>query len=746
MKRSTIGAVFVLAAWVAAPTGLYAQSAETKKLSAEVKRRYLSLQRFMGQLLETIEAQRSESGRLETAMKRSRELKVVARLETIRRHLQRGKLRDALEEEKIAERDLARILRILKGQDETEWLREQNDRLDGLREGLERLERLVGAQEETRDATQNLIDQQSGESGESNPSTPSPQELAERQQQVEAETDQLARKLQRDSDQFRVEQAPQESSLERKIDERGESAEQPEGSQPQGQQPQGQQPEGQQPQGQQPEGQQPQGQQPEGQQPQGQQPQGQQPQGQQPQGQQPQGQQPQGQQPEGQQPQGQQPQGQQPQGQQPQGQEPQGQQPQQDSQRQQRAQEQAQQLRRASQNMRQASERLDAENLEAALEDQEEALERLRQAEEEVRDDVEELEELQREEVAQLVTGKLYSMLAEQQLITEETRALHEELGEGDSASTAEEEELARLAHEEETRSLARRERALVADSADIARILGEEQSSIVAPEILRRIDDDLENVARRLDAGHAGDLTQLVQSDIEIAIEELIEAIDPSKDENRKDPEGEGRDRPEGQPPPEDEEEQDEEQQGQQPSGEQAQLISPLQEIRMLISAQRRVRARTERLHALGVLPEADKEPESEDAELAAEQAQRISDAQNSLGEVTSGLIEKYPIIDQFLLGITPEELAEQAAEEAGELDEFRERVELEGIPDESLDDESSPDEDFEKSESASDIESERGRREASSSEESTSSEESGSTEESESAADEGTENDRAN
>ena len=78
-----------------------------------------------------------------------------------------------------------------------------------------------------------------------------------------------------------------------------------------------------------------------------------------------------------------------------------------------------------------------------------------------------------------------------------------------------------------------------------------------------------------------------------------------------------------------------------------------------MLISAQRRVRARTARWNELGVLPagKAGKKPGSaesrKDQELRSDQAKRLSEAQEALGGLTDDLIRKYPIIDQFLLGM---------------------------------------------------------------------------------------------
>ena len=91
----------------------------------------------------------------------------------------------------------------------------------------------------------------------------------------------------------------------------------------------------------------------------------------------------------------------------------------------------------------------------------------------------------------------------------------------------------------------------------------------------------------------------------------------------------------------------------------DQRDLITPVMELRMLISAQRRVRARTARWNELGVLPEGKTGSKpgagkaGRDQELREDQAKRLSEAQDALGGLTDDLIRKYPIIDQFLLGM---------------------------------------------------------------------------------------------
>ena len=415
---------------------------EQKDLAGEVERRFLRLISLMGKLL-TKEEELQESGRLQQALVRSRELKIVPRLEHIRDLLKKKALEDALEEEIFAEKDLQRILLILQGEDEAQKLREDTDAIREITEQLERLQRITGDQEENIEDTQQELGGREGERGNN--------AAGER---GEEENDRLARR---------------EQDLQRKTRRLADELEREAGRNQQGQQ-------------------------------------GQQQQGQQQQGQQQQGQQQQGQQQEGQQQEGQQQQGQQ------------QQRRQQQSRPQQRQQETLEALRRAERNMQDAAQRLEAENLEGALEDQEDALAELNRTEDQLRQERERLEQERREKVTSVVSARLYTLLAAQQLIGKETSELEKQRkllpddGKRSTFGVAE-------AFDFAGRSLARRERSLATDADDILRVLTEDASSVVAPEILRRVIADLENVSGRLDESDTGPLVQVLQQDVEISL-----------------------------------------------------------------------------------------------------------------------------------------------------------------------------------------------------------------------------------
>jgi hypothetical protein len=183
-----------------------------------------------------------------------------------------------------------------------------------------------------------------------------------------------------------------------------------------------------------------------------------------------------------------------------------------------------------------------------------------------------------------------------------------------------------------DSKNLARRERSIGADADDVIRILEEEGTTLIAPPILRRVKDDLENAAGLLDRAETGATTRAIQIDVETALKELIDALRPPNPRPRSGSQG-----------------------GQ--AGRRRSLITPAMEVRMLAAAQRRIRERTERLDQ--VAP-----PER------AEQAAKVAETEKALGELATKVIEKYPDIDPFILGADNEDEIGPETPEAPEKD----------------------------------------------------------------------------
>ena len=223
----------------AAPEDPVQLDREKKDLAAEVERRFLRLISLMGKLLSK-EEELEESGRLQQALDRSRELKIVPRLEKIRELLEKKALEDALEEEVFAEKDLQRILLILQGEDEAQRIREESDAIRDITEQLERLQRLRGDQQENLDDTEDSLE--GGRDGEARQNREGEQGnrendlLSRRERDLQRKTRQLADELEREAG-------------------RNQQGQQQQGQQQQGREQQGQQQQGREQQGQQQQGQ-----------------------------------------------------------------------------------------------------------------------------------------------------------------------------------------------------------------------------------------------------------------------------------------------------------------------------------------------------------------------------------------------------------------------------------------------------------------------------------------------------------
>lgn len=420
--------------------------------------------------------------------------------------------------------------------------------------------------------------------------------------------------------------------------------------------------------------------------------------------------------------------------------------------------------------MQGAAQRLDAGNLQGAEQDQQEALEALQQAQEELDQQAQDEEAENSEEIARKVMGKLRAMLLEQEVVISETGgadaargaldgspaetstpgapattpgesrggSLEASPGEGGAAersrkSAAEtrssdpsdpshpsgssnppdaesftgprtREEL-----EEETRSLARRERSLGADALEVRELLETEGSSHVTPAILERVEEDLEAAARLLDQGDTGALVQTIEKDVADALRGILDSIKPpgSASRRRRQQQQQG---------------QQQQQQGQSPKPK---LVSLLAELKLLRASQGRIRERTARIDAVltreplphegartssgdgsgassedptrgaggneeegkldrgetGLPAEApgtgdaavaqSDDPRQPEGDSAVERASRrreeiltqmetLAAAQKKLAELLRAFIEEYPVIDPLLLGADPNEVME--------------------------------------------------------------------------------------
>lgn len=221
------------------------------------------------------------------------------------------------------------------------------------------------------------------------------------------------------------------------------------------------------------------------------------------------------------------------------------------------------QLQKARDEMQQAIEELQKNRLDKASQEQEAALAELAKAKEQLEEILRQLREEERELVLVAMEARLRDLLGRQVTIFNATVGL---------ASVPEADRTDR--QRGRAIELSRQEDELAVDSLKALTLLKDEGSSIAFPQALSQIHHDLQSVARRLEIGEVGELTQAIQRDIIEALEELVEAfrkeIEKSKDKKQ-------------QP-----------QEQQQMQEQEKQLVDKIAELKLLRSQQFRVNRRT--------------------------------------------------------------------------------------------------------------------------------------------------------
>lgn len=189
-----------------------------------------------------------------------------------------------------------------------------------------------------------------------------------------------------------------------------------------------------------------------------------------------------------------------------------------------------QSVKEAVPHQQKAAEKLDQKKPHDATKEQEKALERLKQAKQDLEDALEQLRKEQQEEMLAALEARFAAMLAKQIEIDKQTNAL-------DSAgkenwSRAQQLELAD----------ASKQQKWVGDEADTAlKILKEDGTTIVVPQIIEQVRDDALDVSRRLGEADTGSDVRQVQENIVATLQELLEAVKEMQKKNESESNGGG-------------------------------------------------------------------------------------------------------------------------------------------------------------------------------------------------------------
>jgi hypothetical protein len=256
------------------------------------------------------------------------------------------------------------------------------------------------------------------------------------------------------------------------------------------------------------------------------------------------------------------------------------------------------QVEHAAQEMQQAADRLGGQQPGAATQNQEAALEQLQRAFDELDDALRQVRREETEETLAALETRLRNMLTRERRILQTVSALDEK-GVADWTRV----DRLRLAEAAET------QRSVHDECETTLRILVDEGSTVIVPELIRQMATDMAVVARRLERSETSAATQDLLTDIIALLEELLEAVERKREADAQ--------RGDQEPPP-----------GDQPRP----LLPSSAELKLLRSAQLRVNERTRALAASRRASDPDH----------AESLERLSQRQRHLAELTRRMNER--------------------------------------------------------------------------------------------------------
>lgn len=180
----------------------------------------------------------------------------------------------------------------------------------------------------------------------------------------------------------------------------------------------------------------------------------------------------------------------------------------------------APQVGRAAQDMQQAADRLGEGQPGAAKQDQRSALEQLQQALDALDDALRQVRREEREETLAALEARFRSMLTREQQVREVVVTLDEKGV--DNWSRVDE---LQLAESVET------QQGVNEDCQATLRILLDEGTTVIVPELMRQVMVDMADVSARLDRSDTSAETQRVLSDIIAVLEEILEEIERKRE-----------------------------------------------------------------------------------------------------------------------------------------------------------------------------------------------------------------------
>ena len=162
-----------------------------------------------------------------------------------------------------------------------------------------------------------------------------------------------------------------------------------------------------------------------------------------------------------------------------------------------------------------------------AVPEQDEALDRMKQGKEELEDALAQARRRLQEELLRALEERIATILAHQKRISGATRVLHQQ-----AAGAYPPPRAVRL----KAGKLGKQEGDLAGEARLALRLLTEEGSTVVIPEIMRTVIDDLLLLAERLGEHRTGPVTQDLQREVEELLSTVLEAIKEAREKQNQD------------------------------------------------------------------------------------------------------------------------------------------------------------------------------------------------------------------
>jgi len=188
----------------------------------------------------------------------------------------------------------------------------------------------------------------------------------------------------------------------------------------------------------------------------------------------------------------------------------------------------------ATQDMQEATSELGAERPRRASRKQADSLDKLKEGRGKTEEALEELQRALRERLLAYLREKFTKMLAEQRAVTRETRSLDLKLRalkavQGAAAASAEGPEIDRK-DRQIAEALAAREAGIGVLADDVIDLLSEDGTTLVFPGVVEEVKRDIANVSGLLSRIETGERTQHIEREVEVAIEEILKALEQAQ------------------------------------------------------------------------------------------------------------------------------------------------------------------------------------------------------------------------